>query len=307
MPRSLARRPALPRRFAPAWTVLAVCLAAAARPAPAQPAAPDTLRPPPFGATDRVSARPTPPPREVEGRGEREIVLIHGLGASAQVWDEMVPVLSRAFRVWAYELPGHGRTPPLPKLTIQTAADDLGRFLKEQGIALPVIVGHAMGGIIAMRYAFDHPADVKRLVVIDAAPKQLATQEQKSWTVDQLLRNYDAFVASSLDRVSPDEDLARRVVDQALRTDRASFSSLLMSSFSLDMTEELPRQAVPILVIGTERFFPEGQEARRQLDWLGYDKARTVSFKRLDNVGHFAMLEQPTYLSSMILAWAAAR
>jgi len=290
---------------APVLLSLATTLAASAPPAAAQAAA-DTLRPlaPPRAAT---SAPAAPPPADGgERRGEREIVLVHGLGSSAAVWDAVVPVLSRSFRVWVYELPGHGTTTPLPNLTIATAAADLGRFLEAHDIVYPALVGHAMGGIVAMRYAFDHPADVKRLVVIDAAPKQMASEEQKDWALDQLVRNYDPFVAASFERVSPDPGITRRVIDQALRTDRASFSSLLMSGLRLDMTEELPRQAVPILVIGSERFFPDGEDARARLDALGFGAARTISFKRLDNVGHFAMLEQPAYLASIIAAWALA-
>ena len=297
----------------PALALLAcLCLAplvasgAPARP-PDRPAAGDTttLRPLSESGRDAASPRPGPaaPGSEGEGRGEREMVLIHGLGSDAEVWTPMVAILSRAYRVRLYELPGHGRTQPAPHLTIVSAAADLERFLKERDIVQPVLVGHAMGGLIAMRYAFDHPADIKRLVLIDAAPKQLATPEQKAQIADRLLTDYDRFVAETYARMSPDPEITRRIVDRALKTDRPSFTSLLMSSFAFDLTEELPRQAVPILLVGSALLLPSDQNIPAQLDALGYTNARTISFKRIDRTGHFVMLEQPDFLASVIVAW----
>lgn len=298
-------------RPAPALLIclcLAPLLAADAPAAPSdQPTAADTttLRPLSESGRDVATPRPGPaaPGDEREGRGEREMVLIHGLGSDAGVWTPMVAILSRAYRVRLYELPGHGRTPPVPHLTITSAVADLERFLKERDIVQPVLVGHAMGGLIAMRYAFDHPAAVKRLVLIDAAPKQLATSEQKAQATDRLLTDYDRFVAETYARMSPDPEITRRIVDRALKTDRPSFTSLLMSTFSFDLTEELSRQAVPILLVGSAMLLPSDQNVPAQLDALGFGSARTISFKRLDRTGHFVMLEQPAYLASVIVAW----
>ncbi len=293
---------------------LSACLclappAAAGAPAvpPDRPAAGDTTTLRPLPEPGRESPTPRPgaatPGDEREGRGEREMVLIHGLGSDAEVWTPLVATLARAYRVRLYELPGHGRTPPAPRLTIASAAADLERFLKERDIVQPVLVGHAMGGLIAMRYTFDHPAAVKRLVLIDAAPKQLATSEQKAQIADRLLTDYDRFVAETYARMSPDPEITRRIVDRALKTDRPSFTSLLMSTFSFDLTEELSRQAVPILLVGSAMLLPSDQNVPAQLDALGFSSARTISFKRLDRTGHFVMLEQPEYLASIIVAW----
>lgn len=303
----------MPRCPHPALALLAcLCLApVVAAGAPVvpdmQPTGSDTtlLQPLPEGDRDAggPSSVPAKPGDEREGRGEREMVLIHGLGSDAGVWTPMVPILSRAYRVRLYELPGHGHTAPAPHLTIASAAADLERFLKENDIVQPVLVGHAMGGLIAMRYAFDHPAQVKRLVLIDAAPKQLATPEQKSRIAERLLTDYDRFVAETYSRMSPDPEITRRIVDRALKTDRPSFTSLLLSSFSFDITEELPRQAVPILLVGSALLLPTDKDIPGQLDALGYTNARTISFKRVDKTGHFVMLEQPDFLASVIVAW----
>jgi pimeloyl-ACP methyl ester carboxylesterase len=299
-------------------TVLLLILLATAGPpsllaAPA-PVAPAPPAPAPATTIDSLTAASTPArpqPRtqpalavegSVQGRCDCEIVLVHGLGSSAAVWDELLPYL-RGCEVWTYELPGHGGTPPQPGLTMSAAAEDLARFIAEHDIVYPSLVGHAMGGVIAMRYALDHPGDVKRLVVIDAAPKQLATPEQKVQITDGLTKDYDRFLARMFLNMSPRKDVTERVLDQALRTDSASFITLLMSSFDFDLTPDLPGLTPPLLVIGSQLFFPDEDNVRSELDQLGFMKAPTVKFKRLAKIGHFPMLEQPAYLASVIRAF----
>jgi pimeloyl-ACP methyl ester carboxylesterase len=247
----------------------------------------------------------TPPATTTRaGRGENEIVLIHGLGANASVWDGVAPYLRGTMKVWTYELHGHGETPPLRNPSIDAEAAALGKFLQEQDLPYPTLVGHGMGALIAMRFAFDHPADVYRLIVIDAAPRQLATDEQKEHIARSLAEDYDRFVAARYLGYSPNPAVADRIVDMALKTDSLSFISLLMSSFDFDLTDELPKQSVPILVIGSEMLFPQESDARAILDQIGFDKARTVSFKRIPFTGHYVMLESPVNLASVILAFA---
>ena len=235
-----------------------------------------------------------------------EMVLIHTIGSSADVWDDMLPLLQIGYRVWTFELPGHGHTRPIKNLTVQSAARELARFIHENGIGYPILVGHGMGGLIAMDYTFHHPDAVKRLIVIDAAPKQLATREQKERVAYQLLHHYDRFVAGYFQGMSPRKDIADRIVDQALRTDQISFTELLLSSFDFDLTDLLPRQSVPILVIGSATFFPDPDNARATLNQMGWDKARSIAFKTMPGCGTFVMLEQPTYTASVIIAFSEA-
>ena len=249
-----------------------------------------------------LSAEPADPdaPEWIEGRGQNEIVLIHGLGASNDIWHELTPYLAGSFNLFFYELHGHGQTPPLRNPSINEEAAALHTWIEEKELIYPTLVGHGMGGMIAMQYAFDHPADVQRLIVIDAGPRQLASDEQKAEVARALLDDYDRFVASHFIDVSPSTEVNEMAVDMALRTDSATFASLLLSSFDWDLSEMLPRQSVPMLVIGSQSFLPEEGKEREYLEMYGFGAARVLSFKRLEETGHYLMLEKPTYLASVI-------
>lgn len=249
---------------------------------------------------------PTPPPEIPEGRGENEMVLIHGLGSNADIWNDCLPFLKGNFKVWTFEMAGHGRTQPIIDPTIEKEAERLTVFLKENGIAYPTLVGHAMGGMIALKYTIDHPADVSRVIVLDSAPLQLAGEDQKAAVGQELANNYDQYVYSRFINMTPDKEITERIVDTALRTDSATFISLLMSSFDFDVSDKLYSMPVPMLVVGSELMFPSDDDSEHMLEHYGFGKARWLSFKRMGGVGHFMMLEQPTYLASVLMTFTLA-
>jgi len=243
------------------------------------------------------------PPEFLEGRGEFEMVLIHGLGASSEIWNGVIPYLSGTFKVWTFELGGHGQTQPFADPTIEKEAERLAEFLKAEGIAYPTLVGHGLGGMIALQYSLDHPADVHRLVMIDSAPRQLATQEQKADVARALVENYDQFIFNRYSSMSPEPDITEDIVDMALRTHRVSFTSLLMSSFDYDVTSRLRELTVPLLVVGSELLFPNPETSKQVLHQIGFGMATSLTFKRMGLTGHYVMLERPPYTASVLLAF----
>jgi pimeloyl-ACP methyl ester carboxylesterase len=243
------------------------------------------------------------PPEDFVDRGRFEIVLIHGLGSNAEVWKDVVPFLKGTFTVRSFELSGHGKTPPVRDPTIETEADRLAQFILDEGLDYPTLVGHGLGGMVAMVYAIRNPAAVHRLVLMDTAPMQLADDEEKAKVALALAEDYDRFVASRFLNMTPDETVTERIVDTALRTDSATFISLLMSSFDFDVTEDLYNLSVPMLVIGSELMFPNSSSSRHMLEHYGYGAAKSLSFKRMGMTGHFMMLERPINLASVLLAF----
>ena len=238
-----------------------------------------------------------------EGRGEFEMVLIHGLGASNEIWEGVEPYLAGTFKVWRFELAGHGSTQPTVDPTIESEAARLADFLDENDIAYPTLVGHGLGGMIALHYSLAHPVRVHRLIMIDAAPKQLATQEQKGQVGRALVEDFDRFLFDRYTNMGPDPDISQEVLDMALRTHRPSFTSLLMSSFDYDVTDRLHTLSVPLLVVGSELLFPNPESSKQVLSMIGFDKARSLTFKRLGRTGHYIMLERPPYTASVLMAF----
>ncbi len=251
----------------------------------------------------RDAAAAGPPEYLKEGRGEFEMVLIHDLGSNAKVWSDVDPYLRGTFKVWDFELSGHGKTPPVDHPTIKSEAARLGAYLDAEDIAYPTLVGHGVGGMIALRYALDNPARVHRLILLDCTAQPLTTPDEQLDTAAKLAANYDETVARRYLAMSPNPEVTQRILDDALRTDSASFISLLMSTNDFDVTHQLGELTVPMLIVGSELMFPEGVDSRAVLAQVGFGHAPSLSFKRMPQTGHFMMLERPVYLASVLLAF----
>lgn len=104
------------------------------------------------------------------GQGKEPVVLVHGLGGSAEAWITLIPHLSRDFQVYAPDLPGFGQTPLAPgRQCISTHVEYLGYFLDALGYSQVTLVGQSLGGWIATRYTAEHPERVKRLYLLNSA------------------------------------------------------------------------------------------------------------------------------------------
>jgi pimeloyl-ACP methyl ester carboxylesterase len=104
------------------------------------------------------------------GRRGTPIVLIHGLGSSAEIWAALMLLLNKEYLVYAPDLPGFGRTPLAPEGTnISTHVLYLERFLDALGYPHVSLVGNSLGGWIATRFAAEHPERVERLYLLNSA------------------------------------------------------------------------------------------------------------------------------------------
>ena len=96
------------------------------------------------------------------------VVLIHGAGSDHLCWPVNLRRLN-GFRVLAPDLPGHGRSAGVSHQSVQEYAADLIAFLDALGIFSVVLVGHSLGGAVALETALQHPAQVTALAIISTA------------------------------------------------------------------------------------------------------------------------------------------
>ena len=110
---------------------------------------------------------------ESAGAGE-PVVIVHGLMGSCENWRAVRAALSPFYRVVCLDLPNHGRSPHAARVTLESMAGDVAETLRAGGVAVPyVVVGHSLGGKVAMRLAADRPAEVRGLAVVDMSPRAM--------------------------------------------------------------------------------------------------------------------------------------
>ena len=102
------------------------------------------------------------------GQG-RPVVLIHGLGASVATWRDNIAPLAERLAVYAVDLPGHGDSDkPDISYDAESMAEFVRAFADHLGIENPALVGHSMGGGLALITALTYPELVSRLVLVSS-------------------------------------------------------------------------------------------------------------------------------------------
>jgi esterase len=107
---------------------------------------------------------------EVVGNGA-PLIILHGLLGSADNWRSMSRRLGAHCKVFAVDLRNHGRSPHSEIFDYDVMTADLREFMEQQALRPVMLLGHSMGGKVAMQFAIDHSEQVDRLVIVDIAPK----------------------------------------------------------------------------------------------------------------------------------------
>lgn len=111
---------------------------------------------------------------ELHGAGE-PLVLIAGLASDSQSWAPILPALAERFQVLIFDNRGAGRTDPMDTpLDIPRMADDVIALLDALKIPQAHLLGHSMGGMIALECAVRHPDRIRKLILASTSPKPSA-------------------------------------------------------------------------------------------------------------------------------------
>jgi esterase len=107
---------------------------------------------------------------KVQGNGP-PLIILHGFLGSLDNWRTVSKQLSDAFQVFTIDLRNHGGSPHSDRMSYEAMSDDLHEFANQQKILSFFLLGHSMGGKVAMQFAIDHPEPVARLIVVDIAAR----------------------------------------------------------------------------------------------------------------------------------------
>jgi len=110
---------------------------------------------------------------EIGGAGD-PVVILHGLMGSCENWRAIRAALSDRYRVACLDLPNHGKSPSAPQTDLDAMGDDVLETLHAHGVVGSFfLVGHSMGGKVAMQLACARPGRVRGLVVVDISPRAI--------------------------------------------------------------------------------------------------------------------------------------
>ncbi len=244
-------------------------------------------------------------------------MLLHGLGASWQVWRAVGERLSPELRVIAVDLPGFGQSSelaggrfPLPEVAARLAA-----MLDQLGVGSHTIAGHSMGGGVALVHALARPEAVRAIALVAPAGLIATGDVRRSWRlplVHRAGREITRVVAPMVPRSPALRRLAlSRLVADPLALDEQTIGELARGSRAgrstgaagtaivhAGLRDRIDRVRVPVLVVFGEE--------DRVIDPAGGPRLAaalpSARLLMLPRTGHMAMIERPDEVAAAILA-----
>lgn len=229
-----------------------------------------------------------------QGAGAGEpLVLLHGLFGSAGNFGAVQRRLATGRRVVALDLRNHGASPHATAMDYPAMAGDVLETLDALGLSNPALLGHSMGGKVAMAAALLHPARVGRLIVADIAPAAYAPHFRNIATALLAL-------TPDLTRAQADAVLAPTIPEAALRgfllqnfrpgtgwrIGLAEIAAALPAIESWDIAGTYPGPALAMLGERSEYVLPEHRPLFRAL-------FPAVRFATLHGAGHWLHADAP--------------
>lgn len=210
------------------------------------------------------AAEPTAFTVQVSGKG-KPMVLIAGLASSGAVWDATVAHFASRYRCHVLQLAGFAGAPAVQAPLLETVEKELAAYIDDQHLDHPTIVGHSLGGFLALKMGIDFPQKVGPLVIVDSlpalgaaqmpdiAPEQLKAMARRMrdgmLTGDASVQeaNRRAFVTNM---VTAPQDI-ERVVEWGNKSDRQVVADAMYDIMATDLRQDIARIKAPTLVLGS--------------------------------------------------------
>ncbi len=249
--------------------------------------------------------------------GAPPLLLLHGITGQARSWDRVARALTPEHRVLALDLRGHGESEAAPDgdYRVVTLAADLAAVIEALALGPCVVVGHSLGGRVAIAHAAAHPEQVSRLVLVDApaetAPGGLARIRRQAAVAPRSFASFEEAVRLVAAVRCADPGETREQLRHALRTlpdgqvtfktDPRLLDQLASGELqSAPLWAELPRLECPVLLVRATRSDVLSPEVTGRM-LAALPRGRLVEL----DCGHGVPFEQPAALEREIRVFLA--
>ncbi|MFH0814147.1 MAG: alpha/beta hydrolase [Pseudomonadota bacterium] len=234
---------------------------------------------------------------EVEGDGS-PLIMIHGASQDTLSWHDNIPYFSKNYKVFAIDLPGHGKSALMKKQPIRTNkefADFMWTFIETLKIRKPVLIGHSMGAGIAVSVSIDHPDAIKAVVAIDggaafSGPTGVSYQPELLKSVEVNPTDwFETMFLSLVGRTTPIAKREEMAFDVTRCSPYVAFCDLLTYA-SLNLNGRIDQIKVPI-------YYITGEDDWSTTPDMVIETSKKLKVKTevivLRGIGHIPHWEQP--------------
>ncbi len=130
------------------------------------------------------------------------LLIMHGVFGSSDNWQTLGKIFAHKFKVYLIDLRNHGNSPHNNEFSYEAMAKDVLELMADEHISYAHILGHSMGGKVAMQLATQHPKKIDKLIVVDIAPKYYPPHHQQI---------FDGFHSVNLEKLANRKDADKQM------------------------------------------------------------------------------------------------
>ena len=241
------------------------------------------------------------------GKGQ-PVIILHGIFGTSDNWQTFGKQLAGNYQVFLVDQRNHGLSPHSDTFDYPAMAADLHQFIQQHQLENPVIIGHSMGGKVAMFYAVAYPEKLDKLVVVDIAPRNYPIHHQHILDAMSGVGLASATsrkdIEEQLKPYLPDFGVRQFIMKNLKREDDNSFSwklnllaikeNIANVGLAVDNDAKVDRPTLFVRGENSDYIGSEDEELIRQI----FPLAQIVT---IENTGHWVHAEQPKALYEVLL------
>ncbi|MEM7296640.1 MAG: alpha/beta fold hydrolase [Bacteroidota bacterium] len=240
------------------------------------------------------------------GEGE-PLIIMHGVFGSSDNWQTLGKVFAESFKVYLVDLRNHGKSPHNDTFNYEVMVADINELMEDEGISQAYILGHSMGGKVAMHLSTKHEEKVSKLIVVDITPKYYPPHHK------QIFEGFHAVDLNSLQsRKDADDQMAQVISNVGVRQfilknlDRSSdgFKWKLNLSVIEDAVENVGSGLTEDVSFDGDTLFIAGGKSDYILD-EDHELIRKYfpnsEIETIQGAGHWVHAERPHELGTLVL------
>ncbi len=239
------------------------------------------------------------------------LIILHGLFGMLDNWRTMAKMLEDKYQCILVDLRNHGKSPRSGDMNYQVMAQDVLELINDLNIDHAVLLGHSMGGKVAMQFALTFPDRVEKLIVVDISPKKYPSHHHAELDAIQSvepskLKNRNEAEVALRKYLGDDEATVQFLMKNLSRIPEDGFEWKANMPVLISHYDQLMEGIISSTTFDKPALFIRGEnsDTMKDADWpmimTLFPKARLTT---IPNAGHWVHADQPEALKDQIIAF----
>lgn len=246
---------------------------------------------------------------KISGEGQ-PVILLPGFTCPGEVWAETASQLGGSYKTYQFTYAGFGGVAPIEMPWYSTLTTELSDFFKVNQIDKAILIGHSMGGMLAIDLAAKHPGQIEKVILVDALPcirevimPHVRQEEivydnpyndQMMAMSDSAFRQTATYMAQGMAINQEKHDL---LTNWILTADKKTYVYGYTDLLTLDLRSKLPLITAPVLILAAD--FPNREVVSQTVN-SQFEKLSNKEIKIATSSKHFIMYDQPEWFYAAI-------